>query len=287
MVSLDRIAAFRENISENPKLLLFYKVISRGLPKDWFDGASLQGVSDDFENIAMAILNSNEEKFRTAYSNKSRSKPSKEAPQPFVHDDYLIFLLVIGCQKFSTSKDWVQSVLSIRAKENIGTTFSNLLIGDFDTIQSNPAIYLVYSSLLFPEKIDSSTLQAAYQALRNGKSVDWDDNPFLYIMEFRAMEIVLENLGLVMEGELGKLREFESRFLKRTLWAGGIISTAILFVVIYVINSHFELSKKISEGWSPYLTFLPFLLAPIPLISKWLRKNVARGIQLILGHPRK
>ena len=45
--------------------------------------------------------------FSTQYANISRRKVSENSTAPFVHDDFLIFALVIGVLKFDCDKQWL------------------------------------------------------------------------------------------------------------------------------------------------------------------------------------
>ncbi len=160
-----------------------------------------------------AIKKNSKENFNAQYAKISKRKISENSTAPFVHDNFLIFTLVIGVLKFDCDKDWLLGVIRNRAKSKTTTTFENLLTGNYQSKANNQSLVLAFLFLLDKSKITNDQLNEAYNVMSDTKEAF--NNDFIRIVYYRAFDIIIQFKLPRNTDEVSRLLEFESRFKKR------------------------------------------------------------------------
>lgn len=194
-----------------------------------------------------SIKRNSKEEFNRHYNKISKRKISENSIAPFIHDDFLIFTLIIGVRKFDCQMDWLLDVIRKRAKSTITTTFENLLIGNYQSKVNIQSIVLVFLFLLDKSKLNNEHLLEAYKAITNTHQSYHSD--FIRIIHYRAFDIVIQ-LKLPREmDDVSRLIRFETRFKKRirvfTYFAYNLFLILILFGAYKVLRSLPEDKKLI------------------------------------------
>lgn len=160
-----------------------------------------------------AIKKDSKADFSSQYIKISKRKVSENSTAPFVHDDFLIFSLVIGVLKFESDKDWLLGVIRNRTKGKTTKTFENLLTGNYQSKANNQPMVLAFLYLLDKSKITNDLLNEAYNAMSDTK--ESFNNDFIRIIHYRAFDIIIQFKLPRNTDEVSRLLEFETRFLKR------------------------------------------------------------------------
>lgn len=107
-------------------------------------GDDFSETDDIYFGIISAIQSNDKTAFEKHYGKKSKSKPSKESPAPFVNDDFLVFSIIVGVSKFKLDKSWIKHTASIRSKNSITTTLDNLLAENYYSTSNLPEIVFMF-----------------------------------------------------------------------------------------------------------------------------------------------
>lgn len=211
MVFIEEKHSYLSSIADQPKQKALYALVS-----DEPFTAQPNEVSETdaiYYSSIQAINKTAKADFDTQYGKISKRKVSENSAAPFVHDDFLIFTLVIGVLKFDCDKNWLLGVIRNRAKGKTTTTFENLLTGNYQSNANNQSIVLALLFLLDKSKITNNQLNEAYNAMSDTK--ESFNNDFIRILHYRAFDIIIQFKLPRDTDEVSRLLEFESRFKKR------------------------------------------------------------------------
>lgn len=213
---------------EQPKLCALYSLL-------WnkpFEAPS-DNVSET-DNIYYAALQSirlgSRKDFHRQYSKISQRKISKDSSAPFLHDDFLIFSLLLGIIKFDSDDEWLLKVVHARASNAITTTFENILSGNFQSKSNIQSLILVFHSFLSREMISNDLLNEAYESLTDTKQSYNSD--FIKLTHYKAFDLIIEYKVSRDTDEVSKLFEFEKRFKKRINIFAYIFHNFFLLVLL-------------------------------------------------------
>lgn len=211
MVFIEEKHSYLSSIADQPKQKALYALVS----DDTFVGQPNEVSETDaiFYSSIQAIKNNIKADFDTQYAKISKRKVSENSTAPFVHNDFLIFTLVIGVLKFDCDKDWLLGVIRNRAKGKTTTTFENLLTGNYQSKANNQSMVLALLFLLDKSKITNNQLNEAYNAMSDTK--ESFNNDFIRILHYRAFDIIIQFKLPRDTDQISRLLEFESRFKKR------------------------------------------------------------------------
>jgi hypothetical protein len=211
MVFIEEKHMYLSSLAEQPKQKALYALVS-----DETLAVQPNEVSETdaiYYSSIQAIKKNAKADFDTQYTKISKRKVSENSTAPFVHDDFLIFTLVIGVLKFECDKDWLLGVIRNRAKVKTTTTFENLLTGNYNSNVNNQSMILVFLFLQDKSKITNDLLNEAYHAMSDIK--ESFNNDFIRIVHYRAFDIIIQFKLPRDTDEESRLLEFESRFKKR------------------------------------------------------------------------
>lgn len=229
MVFIEEKHSYLSSLAVQPKQRALFAMVS--------DEAFLSPKNDISETDAIyyssiqAINKNSKEEFNSQYTKISKRKVSENSTAPFIHDDFLIFTLVIGVLKFECEKDWLLGVIRKRAKNATTTTFENLLIGNHQSKSNIQSVVLVCMFLLDKSKITNERLVEAYSAMSDTKQSFNSD--FIRIIHYRAFDIIIQFKLPRNTDEVSRLLEFETRFKKRIHVFSIIGYNAFLVLLLY------------------------------------------------------
>jgi hypothetical protein len=230
MVFVEERQKFLANIAELPKQNALFCLLFEESFYQKKDG--LAETDSIYYYSVQAIKYESKNEFNTQYAKISKRKVSKGTVAPFVHDDFLIFILILGVLKFELEKDWLLGVIRTRAKNAITKTFENLLTGNNQSNDNLPSLVLVSLYLLDNSQITDKLLVEAYNSITNNKQICKDD--FIRIVNYRAFDLIIQFKFPKDIDEMHKLLGFEKRFKKRIKVFSWVIYNLMLLAILYI-----------------------------------------------------
>ncbi len=230
VVFVEKRHKYLNSFPEKSKQRAFFALVSDEI----FQAPLLKDVSDTdtiYYSSVQAIKRNSKEDFNTQYNKISKRKVLKNSAAPFIHDDFLIFSLIIGVLKFDCEKDWLLDVIRKRAKSSISTTFENLLIRNYQSKVNIQSIILAFLFLMDKSKINNEQLVQAYDAVSDTKQLN--DSDFIRIINYRAFDIIIQFKLPRDTDEISRLLEFETRFKSRINVFTYITYNTILLLILF------------------------------------------------------
>lgn len=254
MVFIEKRHNFLSGLADKPKQKAFFALVS----DESFQTLNNEVSETDaiYYSCIEAIKNNHKEGFNTQYSKISKRKVSHNSTAPFVHDDFLIFTLVIGVLKFDYEKEWLLSVINSRAKNAITTTFENLIKGNYQSKANIQSLILVFFYLMDKSKINNEILVEAYKAMSDiNQSFN---NDFIRIIHYRAFDIIIQFKLPRNTDKISRLLKFETRFKKRVKVLSFIVYNALWLFVLIVAALILDC---LPEGWKSKINDIVLILA--------------------------
>lgn len=232
MVSLVERTDYLLKINENAKLaafnnLLLNKKIVQQHNNELYDSDEI------YYGILSSLQKGNKGEFEKYYDKKSKSKPNKESPAPFVNDDFLIFSIIAGVAKFSIDKNWIKYIISIRSKNIVTTTFENLISENFYSTSNQPEVVLMFLQLTDQSAIRNDLLNSTLRGINANTQIFSNKNDFQTLCAINAFDLIILLKEARDGSEIQQLKLFNSRFIKRTKVLSWIIQLAFLFALLY------------------------------------------------------
>jgi hypothetical protein len=226
MVSLEDKQTYLQRIDTNPKLSAFKNLLCGQSVLFPTDNTQISDTDKIYYEITTAIQTNNKDKFVEFFNKKNKSNPSKDTP--FVHDDYLIFSLIIGIIKFGCDKKWIKSVIAVRTQNDITTTFKNILNGDYNHSDNNKSVVFMYFNLIDQTKITSEFVNETFQSINSNIQLFQNRNDLVIICTILSYSLIIELKTLPESEEIVLLKSFELNFRKRIKVLAMVIQTLIL-----------------------------------------------------------
>ena len=107
MVFIEEKHSYLSSLSNQPKQKALYALVSE---ETLVQPTEVSEIDAIYYSSIQAIKKNAKADFSIQYSKISKRKVSKNTTAPFVHDDFLMFTLVIGVIKFECDKDWLLGV---------------------------------------------------------------------------------------------------------------------------------------------------------------------------------
>ncbi len=229
MVFIEERHIYLSSLADQPKQKALFALVS----DETFKSPQNEISETDaiyFSSI-QAIKTKSKEGFNSQYAIITKRKVSENSTVPFIHDDFLIFTLIIGVLKFECEKEWLLGIIRNRAKSATTTTFENLLTSDYSSKANIQSIVLVALFLLDKSKITDEHLDNAYHAMSDTKQSFNGD--FIRIIYYRAFDIIIQYKLPRDTDKVSQLLEFETRFKKRiNIFTYFAYNTLLLLILI-------------------------------------------------------
>lgn len=232
MVSLENRADYSFRINESPKLTAFNNLLLNRTTI-LTQNLDLNESDEIYLGLIQSILATEKTTFIYFYNKKNKSHPSKESPSPFVNDDFLIFCLIVGIEKFSLEKNWIKNIVSIRVRNGITITFENILNENYYSKDNLSEIVLMYFQLINPSLITNDLLNEAYIGLSKNTELFEGKSDFQILCALRAYDLIILLKESPSGSEINLLKKFNLAFLKRVKLLSWLVQTAILAALMY------------------------------------------------------
>ena len=234
MVPLEARYNYFNRVVDNHKLHSFYKFLWREEFK-----IDLKGISKEIDQVFFGILKAidsqNKSDFQEHYAKISSRIPKSDSSSPFVNDDFLIFILIIGIVKWNISKEWIKNVLTLRRRSEITITFDNLIDDNLKSKSNNPAIVSIFLDISGQRTIDDELANFTLEKLTHSNGFELGKNDFISLVSLRSYDLICMLKTIPKGSDLNKLLTFKSRFLKRTKILSTILFNAVLVGILYFI----------------------------------------------------
>jgi hypothetical protein len=291
MVSLEEQISYLQRIENTPKLSAFKNMLSGQAV--CFPNSDLQISDTDkiYYEITTAIQTNDKNRFVEFFNKKNKSNPNKDNPSPFVHDNFLIFNLIIGIIKFDCDKDWIKYIISIRAKNNITTTFENILNGNFNHSENIKEVVFIYFNLIYQSKISSDLANETFTSINASNQLFQNQNDFIIICAILSYNRIIELKTLPDNSDYQLLKSFETKFTKRIKILAWFIQTIILaflvFVIYEVISAKPEIKILFDKVGSILKVTALIGISQLGNISPWIKKWFYQILLSAFGYPHK
>jgi len=231
MVSLIERSSYVADLKENIKFNQFMSFASGQMVSETEYEVEIDRL---FNKAVVSIAQNNKKSFNNAYSQISERQPNKNSP--ILHDDLLLFVLIVGTLKFNTDNSWLLNTITYRAnseKESIliKNTFLGIINSNYKNRDNLFQLVLVIENLLGLELISWEEKADFYNDITTN-NISLFKSDFLNIISLRAYDLVIIQGDKSNMGKFYLLNDFEKRFLKRTT----LISYVIYFLFVISIS---------------------------------------------------
>lgn len=287
MVSLIR-SEYLSKINDNWKIKTFHEFVNeKNIELNSI--ATDNSIDDIFLSFVKSVANSNLSVFRIKYLEFSKRKPSEESPWLF--DDFLLFVIIIGIIKFKIDKSWILEVVEKRSSKNaefnqINMTFLNLLNENYNSKDNLfEMIYVFQEVINFPiNPIEEFNL--LYERLVSDSSFLDTRNDFLKIIRLRAIDIIILKKELPNSQEVTNLKLFKNIFTKRVNFISKIINVLLVTSLILWIYYFQSESKSNQDFINTISTISGILGLGLLVFMNWVSSQIKRLIFAILGYSK-
>jgi hypothetical protein len=240
MVSLEDKAVYQLRINESQKLTAFNNLLI-GKPFSLSTNSDINETEEIYFGITSAIHSNDKAAFEIHFNKKRKSNPSKESPSPFVNDDFLIFCLIIGINKFNEDKGWIKNIISLRSRNAVTITLENLLTENYYSKSNLPEIVLIFFKLANQSLINNDFLTTAFKSISENTTLFESKSDFHIVCSIRAYDLIIELKEAPDGSEVNLLRKFNTKFLKRIKVLSWLVQSIILIAIFY---EGFEIVSK-------------------------------------------
>lgn len=248
MVSLESKFDYLLSVSDNPKLYSFYCLISR--KKIPFIPNDLREIDRLYFGLLTSFGENNQQSFNTYYSQISKRKIDDQSTAPFIHDDGLIFILLLGIRKFDYGTTWIQQILNVRQANEVTNTFKSITNGDYFNRSNLCSIIIPFVDLLGGITFQPEFLTESYNTISSSIQLFKNKNDFLIIMSLRAYDIIIQTRA-PSDFNVQNLKRFETIFQKRSRQIARVIYNVILFLIVYsiwkLLSIHPSIREKVND----------------------------------------
>ena len=286
MVSLEERLAYSNELKKNKKVEAFLSFLF-GNNINVVPEASNATDSLFFKAID-AILNNDKDSF--AAINGEFAKREPDAQTPFVHDDFLLFILICGIKKFSFDSTWIQKAINARNDSeteslSIKTTFTNIVRENYSSNDNLFEIVIVFQSIIEKSLVGLTDLNETYKKIANANEFPPHKSPFFNIISFRAFDLIILSKNTPNSKSLKELKDFKKIFAKRIQLCSAVIYFIFLVSLIYAgyrfIGYTDEIEKKLN---ALSIIFQILGVAIIGSFNKTIRTFITRVLKSFFGY---
>ncbi len=282
MVSLKELSTYQESL-RTPKTIAFYDFVFGKNPN--IPSGVLGNSDKNFFDLLLAIVAKDKDAFIKTYRDYEKRTPNSSAP--FIHDNFLILVLIFGIQIFEINKTWIHSVINVRHREEITITFENILNDNLFSKSNVPEIILFYLRFLENDGWNDNLLNNCYASVES--SSEWIDkkDDFRLILLYKGFRDVIFLKNVDNNSELIELKHFEKMFLKRSKYFTWLLYTGLVGLVVFGL---YKLLQEISPENKKILENILFSVSiigvSISFIFKPIREKIEKGVQRYFGYKK-
>jgi hypothetical protein len=243
---------------------------------------NLREVDETYYALQEALSQNSKADFDGAYSKISKRKISADSLAPFIHDDALIFTLLLGITRYNISRAWINEVLDARTPSDITATFKSISRQDYFNRSNLPQIILPFVKLLDGQTLSEDYINESYRRLTSQNEVQKERSDFLKILSINAFDAIILSKS-TEGGEYDKLKKFEKVFLVRVSWIASTFYYVILAAAIWGLHKVLIMVPWLNE-WTTFITMIFGVCGiTVPLFTK-LRGKLRLIFEKLLGH---
>lgn len=235
MVPLEERSNYLSYVDTNPKLAAFNDFLN-GRKVLSPSANDLSEVDIIYYNVLSSIVGDDKHQFIEAYSQISKRKPSKDSTSPFVHDDFLIFALILGISKYDESKQWILGIIQLRKRTSTTITLENLINGNYESTSNSAEVVLAYLSILDFSTINQTLLNVAYTSIIENKELFESQSDLLILCALKAYDVIIEIKLAPPGSKIEALMDFERYFLRRVGHLSVILYNLILVLGLFGLS---------------------------------------------------
>lgn len=246
MVSLDNKTELVNCLNNDTVLTALYQFIIDS--KSILASENKLGNASDIVMASLdAISNDKKDLFISAYNSLSMREPNEKSP--WIYDDILIFVVLLGCKKYFLDSTHIKKLLDLRKRSesselnHISIAFSNITNNHFDYLSELGFLYWVFDYLLNKSIPDEEQLKKIYLVIGQ-KWNHYKSNIFLRILMTKAYDLFVIYFPFNSK-KIIHLENFETNFKKQI----RLIANACYFIILLSI---FVLSILFSYQYFKY-----------------------------------
>lgn len=286
MVSLTKNLEYYSSLVEKPKILAFKAFLEN--KKVIIENPSEANEADSiYYNLISAFVNDNIKQFVESYNLISVRKPSSESV--WIHDNFLIFVLICCIEKFNADRSWINEVLQIRTSSNpeyqsINQTFKNILSSNYASNDNQYAIIIVYLDLINKPMLSNEVLNNVYGTICDNAQLFISQNDYLIMISLRAYNVIILTKDTPDAIEITQLKAFRVKFLRRIMISTNIIYIILLSVFVIIGVSNLRKYQNLKDYLND--TAIIFQIGGIGLIValKWIKSKIEKILLRIFGY---
>ncbi|MFZ2865241.1 MAG: hypothetical protein WA440_10860 [Ignavibacteriaceae bacterium] len=286
MVSLIDKSAYLNEIKNLPKLYSFYNLLTNA---SIF--AEVRNDEPEIDRFYFSFIKSlqenDQEHFSDYYTQLSKRNPTEESP--WIHNDFLVFVIICGVIKYQLDKEWILKVLLLRPtstklNKSINNTFNSLLNSNYSSNENLFEIIIVFLDILNFPQLSNDLLDNAYISIGYKFNQEYIKNDFAQLISLRAFDIIILSKEAPDSNEIYNLRNFKKVFLERVRLCQNLIYITLLTILI-ALNFYFI---KTSENFKNYLNDISIIAGifgiGLVVAIKWIKQFIGWLILKLFGY---
>ena len=288
MVSLIKNLEYYSSITDKYKILAFRDFLNNKKITIKLDPSNNE-VDIIFINLISSFINNDKKQFLDDFNKINIRIPTSESV--WVHDNFLIFVLICCVEKFEADRNWLKSVIQTRDCSNIeyqsiNKTFTNILNNNLQSNENLYVIVIAFLHLLSRPNLSCEILDKIFIKISNDTKLLDSKNDFLIMITMMVFEIIIITKDTPDAVEISNLKKFKELFLRRILMIREIIYWILLTIFIILCFKFIREYNSIKD----YLTDLSivFQIGGLALLVffKWIRKKIELLLLKLLGYKK-
>lgn len=244
-------------------------------------------IEDNYIRFVTAVSKKEKAEFLNIYSEFSKRRPSVESP--WLHDNFLIFTIMVGVVKFDIGIDWLNQCIKLRENNNkvitqINTTFKNILLNNYSSKDNLFEIVYMFQELINIPISPVEEMNNLYNTIASDYSLLDIRDDFLKLLRLRVIDIIVLKKELPNTFEITAHKNFRTVFLRRIDIISKILYVMLLISIIIGIYIYQSKSKANQDLINIINTILGILGAGLLIAVKWMSKLVEKIILIALGY---
>lgn len=285
MVSLER-AEYLKKVDENWKIKLFHDFINEKR-LDFVGDNLTTTIEKNFVSFIKSVSENNKNEFVKIYTEFSKRKPSDNSP--WIYDNYLIYIIVVGVFKYEIDKTWIIRTLESRHATNselkdINSTLLNILKENYSSNDNLFELVFIFQELINIPLSPVQELNQLYVSLVSNTNQLNTRDDFLKLIRFRAIDIIVLKKELPDTTEVSLLKLFKRTFTSRVKTISKVINIIFVLVIILGIVLFRARSKENQDFIDLVSLLLGVLGIGLAAFIKWISKQINSFILWIFGY---
>ncbi|WP_258097053.1 hypothetical protein [Marinoscillum pacificum] len=286
MVSLEERSNYILYVKERPKLKAFYSLL---YTKQLIINHDARHNETEiiYYDLLSSLLEKDKNQFNKSYNIISKRQPSRDSISPFVHDDFLIFILILGIKIYNINRDWITNIINIRNRNPITITFENILNDNFASTSNCSEVIVSFLKLYNTSFLSHELLNKSYDNLISNDTLLEEQNDILILCSLRAFDTIIEMSKPANGSEIEFLKNFESKFINRLKILSLILYNATMLGLLFLVSKLIsQLPNNILDQLKQYNLIIGTIGAGILSSNffKAVRHKITSFIGLLLGY---